>query len=119
MLGGGLVIWLLREQGMKWFTQDAVVVGHGVDYLGIAAVTLSAYPVLFCTVFMLQGIKRPSFALGMGLYRQIVAPYLVFNLLAFTLDYKLWGIWWGVALVTWSGALFTVWWGNRVCRAQV
>ncbi len=118
MVLGGLLVWLFRHHSMTWFTTDPTVVKHGGDYLGIAAITLCAYPILFGTVFMLQGLKKPVFGLWMGLYRQIVAPLLVFDALAFGLGWKLWGIWWGISLVTWSGALFTLWWGSRQFRGS-
>ncbi len=116
MVGGGVLLYFLRAPAMKLFSHDSGVVSHGGEYLGVAALTLAAYPVLFVTVFMLQGMKRPAYGLWMGLYRQIAAPLLVFNGLAFTLGYGLWGIWWGICLVTWSAALFALWWGFRVVQ---
>jgi len=101
---------------MSWFTKDQAVIEHGSDYLLVASLTLCAYPVLFQTVFLLQGLKRPAYGLWIGLYRQIIAPRMVFHLLAFTLGWGLWGIWWGISLVTWSAALFTLWWGARTLR---
>ena len=119
MLLGGALVYFTRQYAMAWFSKDAQVIANGADYLGVAAVTLCAYPVLFVTVFMLQGLKRPAFGLWTGLYRQILAPVVVFQLLAFTLGWKLWGIWWGISLVTWSGSLFTLWWGSRVLHREV
>ncbi|MFO1483404.1 MAG: MATE family efflux transporter [Verrucomicrobiaceae bacterium] len=119
MLAGGALLFLLRAQAMRLFTQDAAVIGHGHDYLSIAAVTLAAYPILFITVFMLQGMKRPGYGLWMGLYRQIAAPMLVFNLMAFTLALGTWGVWWGISLVNWSAALFALWWGWRTLRRVI
>ncbi|MBL9114062.1 MAG: MATE family efflux transporter [Verrucomicrobiaceae bacterium] len=113
MVLGGILVWLVRDYAMGWFTEDQAVIRHGADYLGIAAVTLCAYPILFVTVFMLQGLKQPAFGLWMGLYRQFLAPMLVFQALAFLFGWGIWGIWWGIALVTWSGALFALWWGWR------
>jgi putative MATE family efflux protein len=119
MLAGGALLYLLREMAMRFFTADATVISHGRDYLGIAAITLAAYPILFITVFMLQGMKRPAYGLWMGLYRQIAAPMLIFNLLAFTFAGGTWGIWWGISLVNWSAALFALWWGARSLRREV
>ena len=113
MVLGGALVFVFRGWAMSKFTDDAIVIGHGRDYLLIAALTLAAYPILFVTVFMLQGLKRPAYGLWMGLYRQIVAPLIVFNALAFTLGYGVWGVWWGICLVTWSAALFAFWWGWR------
>lgn len=87
------------------------VIGHGRDYLLIASVTLAAYPILFVTVFAMQGIKKTAYGLWVGIYRQIVAPIIVFNALAFGLGWGLWGVWWGISFVTWSAALFALGWG--------
>jgi Na+-driven multidrug efflux pump len=64
------------------------------------------------TVFAMQGIKRPAYGLWIGLYRQVAAPLVVFHMLTFTLGWGIWGIWWGICLVTWSAALFAVGWGS-------
>lgn len=118
LIGGGLV-YVAKHAAMAWFTDDAQVIALGSDYLGIAAITLCAYPILFQTMFLLQGLKRPAFSLWIGLYRQIAAPYVIFHLLAFTLGWQLWGIWWGIFAVTWSASLFTLWWGSRVLHKAV
>jgi Na+-driven multidrug efflux pump len=101
---------------MGWFTSDAAVVEIGAEYLRIAAITLPSYVVLFQTVWMLQGLKRPIYGLWVGIYRQLVAPGIVFWLLAFQLDWKLPGIWWGIFLVTWSAAVFMGWFGRWKLR---
>ena len=113
MLIGGLLVWLLREPAMRMFSQDPIVIGHGRDYLLSSSLTLAAYPILFVTVFAMQGIKQPAYGLWMGLYRQLVAPLIVFHTLAFTLGWGLWGVWWGICIVTWSAALFALGWGWR------
>lgn len=113
MFLGGLLVWLLRDPAMRMFTQDPIVIGHGRNYLLSSSLTLAAYPILFVTVFAMQGIKRPAYGLWMGIYRQLVAPVIVFHTLAFTLGWGLWGVWWGICIVTWSGALFALGWGWR------
>ena len=116
MVVGGIILYPMAEPMMKAFTQDPLVVSHGVNYLRIAAITLCSYVILFQTVNLLQGLKRPMFALVIGLYRQIVAPLLVFYLLAFQLDMKENGVWWGVFLVTWSAAILTHFYGRHVLK---
>lgn len=116
MVIGGLILYFAREPLMRLFTTDVQVIQLGVDYLGLATITLCAYVILFQTVFMLQGLKRPMFGLWIGLYRQVLAPAIVFNALAFALGWGLWGIWWGIFFVTWSAALITLWVGLRTLR---
>ena len=119
MIVGGVVLVIWREPLMRIFTKDTGVIQRGSDYLLAASLTLCAYVILFQTVYMLQGLKKPMYGMWIGIYRQIVAPVLVFQGLAFTLGWGLWGIWWGVCLVTWSAALFTVIYGSVVLRARM
>lgn len=118
MAGAAVVVFVFGYEMMTWFAETERVARIGADYLRIAAITLPSYMILFQTVFMLQGLKRPMYAIWVGIYRQIAAPCAVFYLLAFWLDWKLWGIWWGIFLVTWSAAVFTFFYGrwklNRV-----
>jgi putative MATE family efflux protein len=116
MLAAGAVIFFGGGRMVAWFTSDPVVIGIGTDYLRVASITLCSYVILFQTVFMLQGLKKPIYGLWVGIYRQLVAPGLVFWLLAFHLDWKLHGIWWGIFLVTWSAALFMLWFGSWKLR---
>lgn len=113
MVVGGGIVALLRGQAMQLFSDDPAVIGHGRDYLLAASLTLAAYPLLFVTVFALQGIQRPGYGLWIGLYRQLVAPVAVIHLLAFTLGWGTWGVWWGLCGVTWSAALVSVAYGWR------
>ena len=116
MLAGGAVLFVSAELLMGAFTKDETVVALGVEYLRVASVTLAAYVVLFQTVNLLQGLKRPMYAIGIGVYRQIVAPFVVFNLLAFRLGWDLTGIWWGIFAVTWSAAIVTWFYGRSILR---
>ncbi len=116
MLAGGGLLWLARSVAMGLFTSDPAVIAIGSNYLSVAALTLAAYPILFGTVFLMQGLKQPVYGMWIGLYRQFLAPLAVIHLLAFVLGWGLWGIWWGVLLVNYSAALFALWWGWRtVC----
>jgi putative MATE family efflux protein len=114
---GGAILWLIRDWAMKCFTTDPLVIQCGIDYLGVAAWVLAAYPILFTTVSMLQGLKRPLYSLCIGLYRQILAPAVVYYGLAIVAGWQLWGVWYGIGMVTWSAALFTLWWGWRTVRS--
>jgi putative MATE family efflux protein len=114
MAPGGVILYLMANPMMKLFTDDSQVILIGTEYLKIASITLCSYVILFQTVFMLQGLKRPMFALWIGLYRQIFAPCAVFYILALVLDWQLKGIWWGIFGVTWSAALFTLFYGNHI-----
>jgi Na+-driven multidrug efflux pump len=93
---------------MRLFTRDPSVLAIGIRYLRIEAFVFPAYVLLYICVSSMQGIKRPLFALWIGLYRQIAAPMLVFHFLTTVLGWGIMGIWWGTFAVTWSAAAIVV-----------
>jgi putative MATE family efflux protein len=115
---GSFLVLLFGKDLMGLFTKDPEVIQNGVNYLFAEVFTLPAYPILFVTVFMMQGLKRPTYGLWMGLYRQILAPIFVMYLLVFSFHWGLWGVWWGFSLVTWSAALFALFWGWRAVKER-
>lgn len=116
MAGGTVVVFALSRVFMTLFTDDPDVIDIGAVYLKIDALVLYAYVLLFVHIAALQGIKRPMFAIWIGLFRQIAAPALVFTLLTRVLDFGLLGIWWGIFGVTWSAALFTCVYARRLLK---
>ena len=93
---------------MSVFSRDPTVIATGVSYLRIEAFVFPAYVLLYVCISAMQGIKKPAFALWIGLYRQIAAPWLTFHVLAITLGWGVLGIWWGIFMTTWSAALIVV-----------
>ena len=109
-----LLIWPVEL--MRLFSEDPEVMRMGAAYLRVAAITLFVYPVLFTCTSTLQGMKRPQFAIWLGLARQLIAPMAVISILAWPLGMETNGIWWGVSLVNWVAAFFTWWYVHRVLR---
>ena len=103
-----IVVFAFPRAIMAFFTEDSAVVDIGAFYLRISAFIYWAYIILFVSVAALQGLKRPLYAIWIGLYRQVIAPAIVFFALANLLGMGLTGIWWGIFLVTWSATIFTL-----------
>ena len=118
VVGGVLVIAFSRPL-MAFFSDDPEVVAIGATYLKIDALVFYAYAVLGVHVSALQGSKKPMFAVWMGVYRQIIAPLVIYHMLSQTLGYGLLGVWWGVLLVTWSAALIAMFYGRRLLRRRL
>jgi putative MATE family efflux protein len=116
MIIGGLVLLTASESLIGLLTRDHVVIGHGKEYLCVSAITLAAYPILFSTVFMMQGLKKPLYGLAMGLYRQILGPFLILMILIRHFQLGLTWIWWGFSIVTWSAAVFALLFGFTTLR---
>jgi putative MATE family efflux protein len=113
MVFGTALVYFGAEPLMNLFSDDPAVVAVGAPYLRIAAFIEFAYVILWVNTSVLQGMKKPAFAMWIGLYRQIVAPLVAFWLVTDVLGYGLFGIWWSIFGVTWSAALVAAWWAHR------
>ncbi|MBJ6798856.1 MATE family efflux transporter [Geomonas sp. Red259] len=101
---GTAAVFLAARPLVSLFSKDPVVVAIGVHYLHFESFVFTAYVILYTSVAVLQGLKRPAFPLVIGVARQIVFPIPIFYLLADVLGWGLTGIWCGILLVTWSAA---------------
>ena len=104
---------VFARQLMRLFTADPAVVDIGVTYLHISVLVYWAYMVLYIAVSALQGLKKPLYAIWIGLYRQIAAPIIIFPLLATVLALGLTGIWWGVFVINWSATIISLLYTRR------
>jgi len=114
-VGTGAVL-LFAHQLMQAFTADVQVIEIGIEYLHIAALFFFAYIFLNMSVSTLQGMKKPIYAIFVGVYRQILMPLPLFLLLAIFLHWGTKGIWWGIFLVNWSAAIFTFFYTRKQIR---
>jgi Na+-driven multidrug efflux pump len=113
MAAGAAIVFFLAPYLMKIFTDDPLVMEAGKLYLRIDALVLYAYVVLFVHVSALQGMKKPLFAVIIGVYRQIAAPIAVFYLFAVAWGMGARGIWWGICVITWSAAVIAFFFARR------
>jgi len=103
---------------MKIFSSEPEVIRIGISYLFIEAVTFYSYVVLHQANSVLQGLKKPAMIMWVGLYRQIPAPLAIFSLVVFVMKAEVSGIWWGLAFVNWSAALFVFFYALRLLRRR-
>ena len=105
---GMVWVFLLSDHLVGLFTEDEPVIGIGTQYLKIATVIFNSYVLMNVSIAVLQGLKKPMFAIWLGLYRQVIMPITVFSLFAEVLEFGLPGIWWGIAGINWSAAIISV-----------
>ena len=116
MTAGGLLIFGFSRIIMESFTDNVNVVDIGAHYLKIAAGLTIAYALLFITVSALQGMKRPMYAVWIGIFRQLIAPVAVFTLLINYFNMGIDGVWWGVFAVNWTAAIVTLLYAKHVLK---
>ncbi|MFP4471613.1 MAG: MATE family efflux transporter [Bacteroidales bacterium] len=108
MSAGMVWVFLFAGQLMKIFTDDGSVIDIGTQYLRIAIIIFNSYVLMNISVAVLQGLKKPMFAIWIGLYRQLLMPVTVFTLLTDVWGLGLTAIWWGIAGINWSSAVISV-----------
>jgi len=104
MTVGMIVIFPLASVLIGAFNQDRHVIFEGARYLRIEFIAFNAYIILNIGLSILQAIKKPHYAIWIGLYRQIAMPLLLFTLFGDVFGWGLIGIWWGIVTTTWTGA---------------
>jgi len=111
-----LPILIFAEPLMSFFTNDPAVIAIGVEYLRIDAFVLYAYVVIFISTSALQGMKRPLFAIWMGISRQVIAPWVLFTLFCTMLGYGTIALWLAIAGIVWTSAVVAFWYANKVLK---
>jgi len=108
MTFGMVWVFIFAHNLVAFFTVDENVISIGTQYLHIAVLVFNSYVLLNISVAVLQGMKKPMFAIWIGLFRQVLLPVVLFYLLADVLGLELLGIWWGIAIINWVSAIISV-----------
>lgn len=116
MVAGGIILFIFAAPLVGLFTSNPEVIQIGRVYLQIAVLIFWAYVMMFVMVSALQGMGKPIYAIWIGLYRQILAPIVIFYLFTEVFEFGLPGVWWGLFLITWSAALFTWYYIHRTMK---
>jgi len=104
---GLAIIYPFAPQLVGLFNQDPQVILEGAHYLRIEGLAIYSYSMIGIASSVLQAIKKPYYALMIGVLRQLT-PILVFYALGQLLQLGVTGIWWGIVLVNYSATIL-VW----------
>lgn len=113
MIIGAIIIYPFAPVLIKIFNSDPAVIDAGTVYLRIEVYAFLTYIFLNMAISSMQGFKKPTFAIYIGLYRQIFIPAILFYILGSILDLGIIGIWWGIVLVNWSAVIITLFYYHK------
>ncbi len=116
MLTGSVIIYPFAPLLIKIFNNDPAVIEAGTTYLRIEVLAFASYVFLFNGVASMQGIKKPNFAVFIGLYRQIVLPVILFFLMGTVFNLGIKGIWFAIVIINWSAVLITSLYHSHLIR---
>jgi putative MATE family efflux protein len=109
---GAIIVLLFAPNLIAVFDNSPEVIQSGSEYLRIATLVFVAYIYLNIGVSVLQGIKKPNFAVYIGLFRQIL-PIAIFYFLGTILNMGIYGVWWGIVVINWLAVAITLWYTAR------
>jgi putative MATE family efflux protein len=115
MFIGGILLFFFSPLLVSMFNSDENVIKIGVRYLRIQVFTLSSYVIINIFTSFLQGIKKPSFIIIIGIYRQVL-PFLIFYLLGYEFNLGLDGVWFGILIINWSAAIILSYYTYKVIK---
>ena len=115
--------WLMSTLGVSSFllfadymaallTSDPVVIEQSALYLRVSGVASYGFVVIFIYIAMLQGIAKPAVIMPISIYRQVIAPVVVFTALAW-MGLGILSLWIGLDMIIFSSALFLWWYGEK------
>lgn len=109
----GVSVFLLFSESLaSLLTSDPVVIEQTALYLRISGVASYGFVVIFIYIAMLQGIGKPAVIMPVSIYRQVIAPIIVFTVLAW-LGFGILALWIGLDMIIFSSALFLWWYGEK------
>jgi putative MATE family efflux protein len=107
MAVGIIVIYPLAPILVGLFSDNTNVVNYGSGYLRVEVFAFFTYIFLNINISLLQGIKKPFFAIVVGLFRQIL-PITLFYYLGTTLNMGVHGVWWGIVIINWLAVIIVL-----------
>lgn len=104
---GLLIIYSFAPFFVGLFNEDPLVISEGTLYLRIEGLAIFTYALIGIASSVLQAIKKPYFALIIGVGRQLF-PFIIFFILGEVFSLGVAGIWWGIVIINYT-AVIIVW----------
>tara|TARA_Y100001970_G_scaffold127091_1_gene157047 strand:+ start:919 stop:2283 length:1365 start_codon:yes stop_codon:yes gene_type:complete len=77
----GLIIFITSEIAMNLFTNNAIVIKFGSDYLKISALMFPAFPFFFIGNATFQGLKQAIIVMYMAIMRFVIIPFAIISVI--------------------------------------
>lgn len=113
---GIIVLYALGEWLIGRFDSDPEVIAFGVKYLLVMVFVFFGFVTHFVCVATLQGMKYPAMIFYIGIYRQLIAPLILFTLIANIWKLSFIWLWLGLAFIVYSSAAVILWHTFKVIK---
>lgn len=111
VVGGGIT-YMLKGWIIPQFSNDPVLFKAASEYLICAVFVSISYCILHITNSALLGMRRPNFALFIGLFRQVVGLVIICEI-ALAVKYSETSVFLGILIVNWLAAFIALGYFSR------
>ncbi len=105
---GMILVYPLAPRLIALFNDNPSVIAIGTQFLRIEVIAFNTYVLMGISNSVLQGLKRPKMIFFIGVTRQFILPMIIFPFLGGTRAMGILGVWWGIVLITWTSAIFSI-----------
>ena len=102
---GVISFWLFSDLLASFLSTDALVIYQASLYLKISGFASYGFVVIFIYISMFQGVGKPNIIMPISIFRQILAPilmFVVFSNFHFGIDMY----WIGIDIIVFTSAIF-------------
>ena len=93
-------------------TSDTLVMEQILLYLRICGFAFFGFVMIFIYISMLQGIQKPAIIFPISVYRQVIAPIVLFSIFTY-FNFEIHAIWLGLDAIILSSALYLWWYSHK------
>ena len=97
----GIIIFLLSEYIISFFTNDLEVIKFGSNYLRIAAFIGPIYPVFFISHALFTSLKKTHYIFYSNLFRMVILPFIIIWVILNIYEGYFQDIFYGLLLMNW------------------
>lgn len=108
---GIIAFYTIGEEIASLLSESKIVQESALLYLHICGFAFYGFVMIFIYISMLQGIKKTGIIFPLSVYRQVVAPIILFSFFSL-LNVEIYTLWLGLNAIIFSSA-FYLWWYAR------
>ena len=113
---GVVSFFAFGENFASTMTTNPLVIAQTALYLKVSGFAFFAFVLVFIYVAMLQGIGKPAIIAPISVYRQLVAPIVVFSILSY-LQVDIIYLWFWLTAIIFSSGIYLWWYAQRKLKS--
>ena len=114
---GVLSFFIFGDIFASFLTTDSKVIQQTTLYLHICGFAFFGFVVIFIYISFLQAIQKPAIIFPLSVYRQVLAPVVLFSIFKY-FDFEIYSLWLGIDAIIFSAALYLWWYAKKRLKVK-